>query len=80
MSVIAFVQVTVCVCVASCVVLWLAPQVPYSEIYNGGSYVHYPALVLAAAALVAALSLFPGSCGLWRDSKAALITVSHVSL
>ena len=62
-------------CVASCVILWLAPQVPYSQIYSGGRYVHYPALLLAATALVAALSLFPGSCGLSRDSKAALVAV-----
>ncbi|CAI8057322.1 Zinc finger RNA-binding protein [Geodia barretti] len=65
--------VTVAVCVTSCVILWLAPQVPYSVHYNGGRYVHYPALVLAATALVSALSLFPGAFGLSRDSKAALI-------
>ena len=60
----------------SCVILWVAPQVPYSDVYNAGRYVHYPALLLAATALVAAVSLFPGSCGLSRDSKAALIVVN----
>jgi hypothetical protein len=69
----SFLQVTVAVCVTSCVILWLAPQVPYSVHYNGGRYVHYPALVLAATALVSALSLFLGAFGLSRDSKAALI-------
>ena len=77
--VLCMLQVTVCVCAASCLILWLAPQVPYSEVYNGGAYIHYPALLLAATALVSALSLFPGSCGLSRDSKAAL-TVVRVSL
>lgn len=69
-------QVTVVVCVTSCVILWVAPQVPYSDVYNAGRYVHYPALLLAATALVAAISLFPGSFGLSRDSKAALIVVN----
>ena len=71
-------QVTVVVCVASCVILWRAPQVPFSGNYNGGEDVHAPALVLAATALVAALSLFSGAFGLSRDSKAALILVSEL--
>lgn len=71
-------QVTVCVCVACCVILWLAPQVPYAQTYSRGDYVHYPALLLAATALLSGLSVFLGSCGLSRDSKATLIVVSDV--
>ena len=69
-----------CVCAASCIVLWLAPQVPYAQTYSGGAYIHYPALLLAATALLSALSLFVGACGQSRDSKAALIVVSWIQI
>ena len=66
-----------CVCVASCVLLLLAPQVPYSEVYcRDISYTLYPALVLAVTAVLAGLSLVLGACGVSRDSRATLITVS----
>lgn len=70
------VQVSVCVCVTACVMLWIAPQVPYAKVYNGGDYIHYPAMALAVTAVVAALSLLPGACGVSHDSKASLIIVS----
>lgn len=69
-------QISVCVCVSACVMLWLAPQVPYSNFYNGGEYIHYPAVVLAATAVLAGLSFLPGACGVSHDSKASLIIVS----
>lgn len=71
-------QVTVCVCVTGCVMLWLSPQVPYSEMYARGDYTQYPALLLAVTALLSGMSVFLGSCGLSRDSKALLIIVSLV--
>lgn len=65
-------------CVTACVVLWLSPQVPYSEVYGRGDYTRYPALLLAVTALLSGISVFLGSCGLSRDSKALLIIVSSV--
>ena len=53
----------------------MAPQVPFSSVYCGGYYIRGPALGLAATALLSSLSLFLGSCGTSRDSRAALLAV-----
>ena len=72
-------QVSVCVCLASAVVLFLAPQVPYPSQFNGGDFTLYPALLLVLTALLSLLSTLLGCCGLSCDSKTTLMIVSPPS-
>ncbi len=68
-------QVTVVVCMGSALVLILAPEEPWPNLFNGGDYTRIPALVLLLAALLSVLIGFLGCCGLLMDSRGTLIVV-----
>lgn len=68
---------TIVGCVASAIVLLLAPQEPVVWVYNGGDYTFYPSIGLLIAAFAALMISFVGCCGALRDSKSALILVSE---
>ena len=71
-------QLTVIVCVATAVLLFLAPEQPYLIVYNAGSYAIYPALVLAVTAVVALMLTLLGCFAVICDSKCLLASVRCV--
>ena len=64
-----------CVCLASSVLLFRAPQVPFSSHYNGMDYTRYPSLLLVVTGLLSFFCFILGCCGLYWDSKTSLILV-----
>ena len=69
-------QITFFACLLSALVLLLAPEEPWHLGYNGGLFALLPGVVLLLAAVLSILSSFLVCCGVARDSKALLITVS----
>ena len=73
-----FSQLTVILCVAAAILLFLAPEQPYLIVYNAGSYAIYPALVLAITAVVAVVLTLIGCSAVVCDSKCLLATVRYM--